>query len=682
MHLPLIEQHNATATKGLLTNEGYLLSHWIDEIDDIIPKLSVRAHNVLRNNVPFHALFLDMDREAILALRNCGVKTADELVQLRDSLRKTPLIQRELFEDSSYKTDTIEISVKLAKPAIKLLEEHGWSTANPMDWDLDIILENVSPNSRPLNMLAEYKVEYWCKYNEENRKTQDELKVVYLKYRELPFSAILCGVTIADARKRLRRYITNVKKIKNIKLESITDEINFLLPEDDRNRYICIRRALPWGDTLEALGEGTGLTRERVRQIEEKTRVQVTTKILVAADRLAYLIKLAKRIVNIADNLSFSSLQSILPNNDGNFDSIIATLCLTGSFEQYPAEIYSIIEASQLIKQMPEQSDLSIRQKIIADSLSTETLRILRKTSRNAGAFHSETAAEIIQVNNKDVVPILHQIGFEEITKEWFSYPLDSTDKHNPIANSAGKILKVSGLTHVNDIWEGCVKHAKRLKYIVVPVSIIRKVLSEAGFLIGKDDLLNPNGINYDLSGVEEKYVEAIEHFGGCAGFWDLYMYLVAGKGLSLPSLSTFLLRTSPIVAIVEQKARFNLYGIRGRAVKEESIMEAVSRQPKVEKEISQSFTLNGIKIETSATAWLITSGVLSLPTHTHLPQGRWRWECCGKTGTAQITDTFLYGLSPAIRTLNLKLKDRIRFRFDTLHQEIIIETAGRDTHE
>jgi hypothetical protein len=335
-----------------------------------------------------------------------------------------------------------------------------------------------------------------------------------------------------------------------------------------------------------------------------------------------------------------------------------------------------------LIRELPVKSELTIHQKNIDDSLSPKSIRKLRRTSRNAGAFHTETAAKIMQVNKKDAEPILKQLGYKEIGENWFSYTLDSTDKHNPIANSAGKILKVSDSSYLDDIWEGCVKHAKRLKYIVAPVSIIRRVLSEAGFIIGNDDIVKPNGINYTLSGAEKSYVEAMEHFGGCAGFWDLYTYLVEGKGLSLPSLTNFLLRTSPIVTIREKKARYNLYGIRGRTIEEESIWEAASRQPTVEKEISKSFTLNGIMIETSATTWLITSGVLCLPSNTHLLPGNWKWECCGNTGRAQITDTFLYGLSPAIRTLNLKLKDRIRFTFNTLDQKIKIETVGRDAHE
>jgi hypothetical protein len=658
------------------------LSHWIDEMDDIIPELSVRARNVLRNSVPFRTSFLDMDRESILKLRNCGVKTADELVHLRDRLCKKSLPQKELFDDFSHKNDSTKISVKLTRPAVKLLKEHGWSTADPMAWNMDTLLEEVHSKSRPLEMLSEYKVQYWCKQNNAERKTPEELEDVYLKYRELPFCATLCGVSITEARKRLRRYISNVKKFKKTRLKSIYDEINFLLPENDRNRYICIRRSLPWGDTLEALGDEMGLTRERVRQIEEKSRTQVAARSMVAAHRLTFLTRISQKIVEIGDDLSFSVLKSILYNEDGNLNKIVATLSLIGSIQQYPDQLTPIIETSRLIEELPEQSELTIRQKSIADSLSLEIIRKLRRTSRNAGAIHVETAMEIMKVNTIDVGPILKQLCFEEIENNWFLYTIDSTDKHNPIANSAGKILKVSGPTHLDDIWQGCVKHAKRLKHIVAPVSIIRKVLSEAGFFIENDNIVSPNGINYDLSGAEKKFIEAIEHFGGCASFWELYTYLVEGKNLSLPSLSTFLLRTSPIVAIVEQKARFNLYGIRGREVDEESIVEAVARQPNVEKEISHSFTLNGIVIETSTTTWLITSGVLSLPSHIHLPQGSWRWECCGITGKAQITDTFLYGLSTAINTLNLKLKDRVRFNFNTLHKKIEIEFVEREANE
>jgi hypothetical protein len=325
------------------------LSHWINEIEDIIPDLSVRARNVLRKYVPSLSLFLEMDRESILKLRNCGVKTADELVYLRDSLRKTRFQQQELFEDLSHKNDSIEISVKLTRPAKKLLEEHGCGTKDPMEWDLDTVLENVSPKSRPLKLLAEYKVEYWCKKNKENRKTSADLEKVYLKYWELPFSATLCGVSITEARKRLRNFVTNVKKLKNTKFNSISDEINFLLPEDDRNRYICIRRVLPWGDTLESLGEEKGLTRERVRQIEEKARGQVTTKILVAAHRLKYIKNISQRVVDVGGNLTLSGLQSISSNEYGNFDEIIATLCLTESLEQYPNEISPVIEASHFV---------------------------------------------------------------------------------------------------------------------------------------------------------------------------------------------------------------------------------------------------------------------------------------------------------------------------------------------
>lgn len=660
------------------------MAHWIDEIGNVVPGLTVRAKNVLRQNVAHFTLFLEMDRERIHSLRNCGKKTVSELVDLQEELLRYPPAWRDLFTDKHVdRHQRTGCSYNLSKPAEGLLARQGWHDTAPNTWDLETLLHSMSPRSAALRSLADVKVDYWCETTGGNRRSQSELDHAYLEFHDLPFSARLCGWEIAEAKKRLRPLMDAVNRMRSKSPTSLHEEIDLLLPDDYRTREVAIRHALPWGDTLEELGEREGVSRERIRQIERKAIVSIQKIARADYKKLSRMIDLCRSLVQTGSRLSKNKLSGMIRDLGAAPDPAIAVVMMLGTAPSLPKTLQPVIKAAMIIRILPEDKDVSIFQHQAAANTPTATTRELRRVSRNAGAFHREFAQVRFGLNVNDTVAVLGQLGFIEVYDGWFANQLDASDKRNPIANSAGKIIGVSGPTALDIIWEGVAKHARRLKHTIAPPSVIEVILEYAGFTVNGAGYVNSNGNSYELSGAEVAYVETIEEqFKGAASFWDLYNAIVGSGRYSLPTLSSVLLRTSPITAVISTEGRTNLYGIRGRSVDQEAISNARQRCPDIATDSSVSYTLDGFVIESSVTTWMVTSGVLTLPSQSQLPEESWTWTTGSASGTAVTSETFLYGFAAAIQNLGVALGDYIRFSFSLARRKIQIQTIQGATVE
>lgn len=660
------------------------MTHWIDEIEKRIPSLSVRARNVIKQNVAHYALFLEMSPERIQTLKNCGEKTVAELVSLqRQLLRNPPILQRDLFEDGSTANTQSDWSTDLPKPVENLLVNHGMQITNPDGWDLEELLRSTNPRSVPLKILADIKVDHWCKVTGYERRNSADLELSYFEFRDLPFSARLCGWEINEAKKRVRPLIAAVERVRSKNPVSLQDEIDLLLPDDPRARLVAIRRALPWGDTLEELGEKEGVTRERIRQIEVKAIKFAHNLARAGHEKLGRLIEFSQAILKVGSDLSRKTLTRMIREKGADPEATIAVVSIIGRNTDIPELLLPVTDAVDVIIALPEDHEETIYQHQIANDVADETARQLRRVSRNAGAVHIDFAKGRLGLSNeRDAEAVLRELGFSRIHGGWYANLIESSDRKNPIANSAGKIIGVSGPTQLSVIWEGTARHARRLKHTLAPPSVIKIILKNAGFSIDTDDYVDGNGQPYELSGAEVVYVDAIERrFNGCASFWDLYEAIVITGKYSLPTLSTVLLRTSPITEIISTQGRTTLYGIRGRTVDESAIFQAQLRQPDNASDATLSHSLVGFVINSTVTTWMMTTGVLTLPSRTELPEESWDWSTDLETGTAVTSETFLYGFSAAMRDLDVSLGDRVEFSFDVAkrHIQIRTEQGARD---
>ncbi len=661
------------------------MAHWTDELEYIVPELSVRARNILQMRVSHATLFLEMSREQIHNLRNCGAKTVVELVALQEQLLRNPPLQYDLFENQNAGREKQPAwAVILRKSSRNLLYPYGWVETTPDKWDLEEVLRSTYPGSNALQRLADAKVEYWCTTTGNSRRDAEALERTYLEFQDLPFAARLCGLTIGDAKKRVRPQITVVERVRSRDPASLREEIDLLLPDDARARHVMVRRALPWGDTLEELGKKEGVTRERIRQIEAKATDFARNVARASGDKLGRLIRLCQGLIQERRDLSRNSLVTMITDREADPEATIAAIALLGGSADMPQTLEPVTNAAEIISSLPDNSAVTVFQCKAAERVPVETIRELRRVSRNAGAIQIDFARERLNLSStEDADAVIRELGFTEVYEEWYANVLEASDKRNPIANSAGKIIAVSGPTPLAVIWEGAAKHVRRLKHTLAPPSVIHVILQHAGFAIDGEGTVRGNGQTYELSGAEVVYVETIDDkFGGCASFWDLYDAIVVSGKYSLPTLSTVLLRTSSISVAIENQGRTTLYGVRGRSVDERAISRARQRQPDVASDASLSHTLNGFVIDSSVTTWMLASGVLTLPSNADIPEENWDWTTKSEEGMAVTSETFLYGFSGAMRDLGVTLGDKVRFSFDVVKRQIQIRTIQGDLDE
>jgi hypothetical protein len=654
------------------------MSHWIDEIGDVAAGLSARAKNILRNRVRHQTLFLEMGPEQIMALRNCGVKTLPELLALQKRLLGDRPAQQELFDERPAQDDVVPpVSRALPKPCRNVLEKHGWTDEPPNVWDLETVFASTYPRSSALRILADTKVDHWCETTGNERRERDELETAYLEFHDLPFAARLCGWDIFEAKKELRPLLSVIARVRSVEPESLQNEVDLLLPTEQRARTVVIRRTLPWGDSLKVIGNEVGLTRERIRQIEAKAIRFAQYTARAAQAKLKSITELSRSIVELGSELSTSRLIELIQEYGPDHESALTALLIVGSDDRLPDDLKVVAKAVETIASLPQNDDVTVLQHEFANGLSPETVRELRRISRNAGAVHITYAERKLGLQNEDSVAVLRELGFSEAAGDWFFNPLQASNKHNPIANCAGKIVSLSGPTKLDVVWEGATRHARRLKYTLAPPSVVKVVLEHAGFALDGAERVHGNGQRYELSGTEKAFVEAIEkQYKECASFWDLYEAIVLSGRYSLPSLSTVLLRTSPVVTVVTSARRTSLYGIAGRSVDESCIAQALERQPSALSSATLSHTLDGFLIQAAVTPWMLASGVLTLPSHSHVPEKTWKWMSGLASGTAVTSDMFLYGFSEAIADLGVTLGDEICFRFHVPDSQIHIQSG------
>ncbi|NBB91332.1 MAG: hypothetical protein GVY23_09020, partial [Spirochaetes bacterium] len=265
-----------------------------------------------------------MTAEDFLQLRNCGVKMAGELVSYAEWLKsrvgdegdhgegrvQDGSKQPELF-GSEFGTRS---GPPLRKKSVAFLVESGLKPDDPAEWDLDQAMDQLGARSSLLSDLADRKVRWFLDrfavlevedHNVRKKRFPPERLIeLYCTHRDIPFVSRLCGLEISEGTKRLKRLRSWLPKLDAIHPGHLESEMEALLPVDPRGRDILMSRNVPWGLTLEELGERHALTRERVRQLEVRERKYILERYQCVQRQLTALPKVADAIRREGQQLS------------------------------------------------------------------------------------------------------------------------------------------------------------------------------------------------------------------------------------------------------------------------------------------------------------------------------------------------------------------------------------------
>jgi len=663
---------------------------WIDGYEYL---LSVRAVNVLRNAHLTGQEFLALEYGEIAALRNCGVKTSEELSAFQT-------VVRQVFDPSRVGMNR---KAKPWRPRHKLLslladgfgkkerdylEQHQYTLDAPMKWNLESALSRFGAASSTVFNLAEYKavhylLDFWAVDTSDtdvapSRLPANQLKDFYRLDKDLPFAARVCDADINEAVKSLRRFRNAEREFAVAPASDLSDYARFLLPNDPRNRQIAIRRALPWGESLIVLGKTHNLTRERVRQIAKKISDTIPIRYDSTRDSAGKLHDLSAKIAAAGSSLSRSKLYDIVSSCIGKseldeMDAILATVLLIGRSNVSDSVDIRLRQAVRLICRMPTDPNRTISDATDIRKFDRSVRRWIRRQVAHTGAIHVDDIAREVSIEPRRVRSSLALIGLLDVGGGWFSTPKILRSPKCPLTRSIAKICTAADNVQIDIAYGGIIRHARRQRFIPAPQSIVLRILSFAGINVSDTGVLScPSALQVNFSGVERAFLEYLRKQGPVATYFDLYSEIVVRLGYSMPALSTALLRTSPIVHRVSSGSKVSLYTVRGWSVTSEDIMRATARQPAVNGEVRISHTLDGIQIRCAANTWVVSSGAISLGA-TEVPEGTWRaiGGASGGTVRAEYRRPFLYGLAQLIGKENIRIGEDILITFNFLEREL-----------
>ena len=462
----------------------------------------------------------------------------------------------------------------------------------------------------------------------------------------------------------------------------ITEE--YFRHEKDIYSYILISRFGFSPKTLEEIATELGVTRERVRQIQEAVVVRYLKHI-----RFSGAIRLLEKIEEVfaahGDGLSLSSLKTMLKKEGvlGQFSEPVTTehirnldlletmICWLNliSNKKYATQP---IEFSVDISDLTKSGRISIRDHATLMNISkTERRKIKRKVLFTGGITVKE-ASRILSKNERITVLVLKNLNLQKIDDEWFTFKGLTDEQDNskiPLRIAGLKMLAVNPIMNFDSFHDGLRRHASRFYAGIAPIHVIEHILPMLGFDIKNYEVSTQLSTKGILSRSEQCLISAIKKNGDVASFLEIAEEFFL-QNLSLPAVSVTLKR-SPIV----EKADEGFHKLRGTEISWQQIEDAKKRQKRFSQDDEVTHGLDGVvRMRFTVNSYAFLTGVVGAYSVKELA-GSWLVIHKDKSyGDVKIDEVYLWGLARLFKDLGVKMGDRMELGFNTWNRSLTVE--------
>jgi hypothetical protein len=459
--------------------------------------------------------------------------------------------------------------------------------------------------------------------------------------------------------------------------------------EKDVYSYILISRFGYIPKTLEEIAAELGVTRERVRQIQEAVAIRYLKHIQFSGG-----MELLNKIENIfsthADDLSLTGFEIIL-KREGILDrfsepitkehirklDLLETLICWLNLLSNKRYTLQPIEFSVGIFDLVRAGNISIRDRAAMLKISSKQRRQIKRKVLFTGGITVKEAVRILSTDERVTTLALESLNFRKLDKEWFSFKDLDNDKDNskiPLRLAGLKMLTVNPETEIGEFHEGLRRHASRFYPSIAPLHVIKHLLPMLGFEIKNSKVTTQLSTKGILSQSEKSLVATIEKNSGVASFLEIAEEFFLRK-LSLPAVSATLKR-SPIV----EKADDGLYKLRGTDISWQQIEDAKKRQKRFSQDDEVTHGLDGVvRMRFTVNSYAFLTGVVGANSIKEL-LGSWSVVHDGKSvGEAKIDDVYLWGLSKLFKKLDVKMGERLELALNTWNRTLSVEKVKNE---
>jgi hypothetical protein len=464
---------------------------------------------------------------------------------------------------------------------------------------------------------------------------------------------------------------------------------DYFRKEKDAYVFVLISRFGYAPKTLEEIATELGVTRERVRQIQEAVAVRYLKHV-----RLSGAIELLETIEEIfsthGEELSLSGFEGILiqksllgkfsePLAKGhikNLDLLETLVCWLNLLSDKQHSLQPI-KFSVNISDLVRSGKMSIKDRTTLLNISSKARRQIKRKVLFTGGITIKEATKILSVDERVAVLTLESLNLKKVDKEWFSFEDLEENKDNskiPLRIAGMKMLAVIPELEIDVFHEGLRKHASRFYSNIAPVHVVSHVLPMLGFNIDSSKISTHLPTKGVLSQSEKALISAINKNQGVASFLEIAEEFFLQR-LSLPAVSVTL-RRSPIA----EKADEGLYKLRGTDISWQQIENAKKRQKRFSQDSEVTHGLDGVvRMKLTVSSYAFLTGVVGSYGIREL-SGSWSVTHDGKSfGEAKIDDVYLWGLAKLFKKLDIKIGERIELALNTWNRTLSVEKVKNE---
>lgn len=635
--------------------------------------LSRRTYHILiRNNIytieELNYVYLNNKLDKI---RMFGEKSLDEISSALEKYNKVNPLPKITKESISSQIDieskkNLSIEVLNLQPGVRgMLKKHGIITIDDLKNTPDTVLLNI-------NLIGPKKLT-------EIRIRCDE----FAQYTNIP--------AIDESQKTIN-IVNVVEPIRTVNKGFNTWALaieEYFRDEKEIYSYILISRFGYTSKTLDEIATELGLTRERIRQIQERVVVRYLkhTRFSGATN---FIEKVEEVFSEHGDSLSLFSLKTILKKRGllgqfsepmkteymSNLDLLETLICWLNiiSNEKYNLQP---IKFSVNISDLTKSGKISIRDHKVLKNVSKKETRKIRRKILFTGGITIKEASKILSLEERTTILLLKNLGFQKIDNEWFTFANISNDKDNskiPLRIAGLKMLNVKPSMNIDSFHDGLRRYASRFYASIAPIHVIECIFPILGFEIKNSQISTQLSTEGILSKSEQCLVSAITKNEGIASFLEIAEEFFIEK-LSLPAVSVSL-RRSPIV----EKVNEGFYKIRDTEISWQEIESAQKRQKRFAQDEEINHGLDGVvRMKITVNSYAYLTGVVGAYKIKEL-SGSWHVIHQDQPfSDAKIDEVYLWGLSKIFKELDLKMGDRIELGFNTWNRTMSIQKVNHE---
>jgi hypothetical protein len=456
---------------------------------------------------------------------------------------------------------------------------------------------------------------------------------------------------------------------------------SYLESEKSTYLYVLISRFGYKPKKLEEIAKELGVSRERVRQIQDLGAGRFLKYLKLSRAGFSNTMVLLREINNIlstyGEDLSLARFKLLLQEKNllGEFpktlmnerikeiDLLETLICWLNLLANKRYNMQPIVFPID-IRDLVHSGNVSIKDHAALSNISPQDRRKIKRKVLFTGGITIRETIKMLSIDEKIAILLLKSLNLQKVDAEWFSIKNLDRDKEKskiPLRMAGLKMLAVTPDVDIDTFHEGLRRHASRLYSGIAPMHVINHILPVLGFEINNSKVTTRLLTKGILSESEKSLISAIRKNGDAASFLEIAEEFFLQK-LSLPAVSVTLKR-SPIVEKVDE----GLYKLRGADISWQQIEDVKKRQKRFSQDNEVTHGLDGVvRMKFTVNSYAFLTGVVGAYSIKEL-SGSWSVVHEGTSlGEAKIDEAYLWGLANLFKKLDIKMGERIELALNT----------------